>query len=386
MDLATASLGPRAAPAAALSPDPVLSANVYCSGRLCEVICRLVAPFWERCRAAGTAHGDHRDHRDPCDPCDPCDPGDHGYVWLMRYSRRGDHLKLRLHGPIASVPVWRQLLDAAQADYFRRLGPAAAGAPRRSAPTAPPIDVEDRAAHDQPDRSFVWTTYTRSALSLGCRPLLDDDRHAAALTRCLSRGTEILLARLRSDASGQSPFGLRRALLVDALIVGLAHLPLTELDRTRYLLYHRDCLLHYLQRHKARAEAPGQELAAMARVLARFDAELARPGARHEEIARQAREQWRSGLARVRPGADLAWGRALRELSVQAGRLCGELEQPLDPFADLPVFPVLFKALHGLANQAGVDPLNEAFVHHLLLSLAATDEARRRPVRLVPDL
>jgi hypothetical protein len=372
MDPVAASLAPRAAPAPSLHPDPVLSANVYCSGRLCEVICRLVAPCWERCRAAGTRA--------------PGDQGEPGYLWLMRYGRCGDHLKLRLHGPSANVSAWRRLLEAAQAEYFTRLGPAAAGAPRRSAPTAPPIDVEDRAAHDHPDRSFVWTTYTRSALSLGARPLLDDDRHAAALTRCLSRGTEILLARLRSDAGGQSPFGLRRALLLDALIVGIAHLSLSELDRTRYLLYHRDCLLRYLQRHKARAEAPGQGPAAMARVLSRFDAELARPGARHEETAREAREQWQSGPARVRAGADLAWGRALRELSLQGARICGELEEPLDPFADLPVFPVLFKALHGMANQAGVDPLNEAFVHHLLLSLAATGQLRRRPVRLVPDL
>ncbi|HEY6320117.1 MAG TPA: lantibiotic dehydratase C-terminal domain-containing protein [Thermoanaerobaculia bacterium] len=366
MDPLATTLANHAAAAAALRPDPVLSANIYCSGRLCEVICQVAAPFWERCRAAGTtADGD---------------------LWLMRYARRGEHLKLRLHGPRRHAAAWRQLLEAAQAEYFLRLGPAVEDAPRRSAPTAPPIDVEDRAAHDQPDRSFLWTTYARSALSLGWRPLLDDDRHAAALTRCLSRGTEILLARLRSDAGGASPFGQRRAILLDAVIVGLAHLPLSELDRTRYLLYHRDCLLRYLQRHKAQAEAPGQGPAAMARVLARFDAELVRHRARHEEIAAAAREQWQSGPARVRAGTDLAWGRALRELAAHGTRLCGELEQPLDPFADLPVFPVLFKALHGLANQAGVDPLNEAFVHHLLLSLASADAIRRRPVRLVPDL
>lgn len=39
----------------------------------------------------------------------------------------------------------------------------------------------------------------------------------------------------------------------------------------------------------------------------------------------------------------------------------------LDPFAPEPFFPVLFKAFHGLANQLGLDRLNEAYAHHLML-------------------
>jgi hypothetical protein len=31
-------------------------------------------------------------------------------------------------------------------------------------------------------------------------------------------------------------------------------------------------------------------------------------------------------------------------------------------------FPPTFKILHGLANQVGMPPLQEAFVHHLLLA------------------
>jgi hypothetical protein len=348
----------------ALRPDPVLAASIYCAGRLDEVICRAVAPFWRRCHAADDAAASH--------------------LWIMRYARRGEHLKVRLHGPPDCSPRLRELLTGEVEEYLGHLAPPAPDAPRPSAPTAPPIDAEDWPAADHADRSLLFTTYVRSQVSLGCSPLLDDDRLVAALTGALACGTDLLFARFTCDDEGRCPFALKRGLLVEALAAGIARLRWPARGAAGYLLYHRDCLLRHLHRHKARAEAPGEGPRAMARVLARFDGEIARLDA--AESARIARATKGGRPARIAGAGLAAWSRALRALAAEADRLGGALAQPVDPFAEHPAWPALFKACHGLANQLGIDHLNEAFVHHLLLSMTAPGESARRPVRLTPDL
>ena len=46
---------------------------------------------------------------------------------------------------------------------------------------------------------------------------------------------------------------------------------------------------------------------------------------------------------------------------------------PKTPFSDDPVFSALFKAFHGVANQLGVDLLNEALVYHVLFRAVADE-------------
>jgi hypothetical protein len=344
-----------------LLPDPILSANVYCSGRLCEVISHLVAPFWSEYRRS-SADGST-------------------YVWMLRYARCGEHLKIRLHAPDRELPLLAQLLRSAQADYFSRLAQLPVHPQRISTPSASPIDSEDRATADYADRTFLWTEYNRSPISLGYRPFLDDDEYSALLTCCLGRGAEIVLSRLRSGGDGKCPYHLQKALWLDVLLTALRATSLSTEDRTSYLLYHRDCLLRYVRKRRRWIE--GAPL--MERMIARFDQQAERPDSRRGEMARAAAEAWGSSPLEI--GACLAaWFDAVHALTLYMASISGDAADRVDPFAELPVFPALFKILHGLANQIGLDPFNEAFLYHLLVDVAGEPDLRGRPVRLRPDL
>jgi hypothetical protein len=347
-------------------PDPILSANVYCRGRLSEVISRLVEPCWEEFKSRASAAG--------------C------YLWIMRYTRRGEHLKIRFHGPESFRACFHELLEAAQERYFSQLGCADEHDQSSNRVDCPPIDVEDSVATDQPDRTFLWTTYTRSPLSLGYPPFLEDDSYVYLLTSCLARATEILLRHLRS---GDPPFPLQRELLLKAVITGLTALPLSDSDRLRYLLYHRDTLLRFLWRRKNQGlELTSGENGAvvMARVLNRLDEWTESIGTGHNNWSESPFRQWEGQSAW---GADFnAWGWALNDLCSHITPQCRALDQRLDPFAELPTFPLFFKAFHGFANQVGLDHLNEASVYHSLAYLPqfAGYASFRSPVQLVPNL
>lgn len=340
--------------------DPVLSASVYRSGRLCEVASRLVAPFWREYR---------REHGSPG-----------SYLWLMRYARCGEHLKIRIHAPETEAPLLRERLEAAQARYFAEAAPPLPGSARRSTPAAPPVDAEDRATADYPEGSFLWTAYGRSPLSLGYRPFLDDDAYCAALTRCLGAGTEIVLDRLEAGPDGECPFAIQSGIWRDAVAAGLLAAPWPARERVLYLLYHRDCLLRYLRKKKRWTAGAS----AMAQVLAKFDRQGATLAWPQDPVPPEM--------------AEGAWIRALRDLAAYVSPLLADPAFHVDPFADYPAFPVFFKVFHGLANQIGLDATNEAFLCHLLTGAlidAMTDamtgavgeeDLRGRPVRLKPEL
>ncbi|HEY0511670.1 MAG TPA: lantibiotic dehydratase C-terminal domain-containing protein [Thermoanaerobaculia bacterium] len=345
----------------ALLPDPILSASVYCSGRLCEVIQRLVSPFWAEYRGTSS------------------DPS--AYLWVMRYARGGEHLKIRLHGEGSEAQLLRDLLAAAQAAYFARLaGEPPARQAAKGRPDAPPIDVEDRVDRDHPDRTFLWTAYRRSPLSLGVEPFLQDDGYLELLTRCLGCGTEILLARLEAGQDGDCPHPLRRDLLLSGLLFGLAQLRLSDRERALYLLYHRDTLLRHLRKRKNWSASTE----VMARVLAHLDLQAERDP-RREELRRSVSQHGTAGHA-WRWQADIsAWCGALRELEDYVTPWLGDPSSHVDPFAERPLFPLLFKVFHGFANQIGLDAVNEAFLLHLLAGVTAEPDLLRRPVRLRPD-
>lgn len=329
-----------------VSPDPVLSASVYRSGRLCEVIAHLVAPFW-------------REHRG----------GQGSYLWLMRYARCGEHLKIRIHAPEAEAPLLRERLETAQAKYFAEAAPPPPGSTRRSTPAAPPVDAEDRATADYPESTFLWTAYGRSPLSLGYRPFLDDDAYCALLTRCLGAGAEIVMDRLEAGPDGECPYAIQSEIWREAVAAGLLatswSMRWSARERALYLLYHRDCLLRYLRKKKRWTAGAN----AMAQVLAQFD----------RQAGKLAQEK--AALA-----AEDAWSRTLRDLGAYVSPLLEDPAFHVDPFADHPAFPVFFKVFHGLANQIGLDATNEAFLCHLLIGAAGEEDLRGRPVRLKPEL
>src|SRR4051812_36808733 len=68
-------------PAVAAFPDPIISANLYDFRRLDRVIARFVVPFLLAAEAKALDQP--------------------FYLWMLRYLRGGEHLKIRVHAPDA---------------------------------------------------------------------------------------------------------------------------------------------------------------------------------------------------------------------------------------------------------------------------------------------
>lgn len=358
--------GPRAprVPRAVGTPDPAASASLYCSGCLDGVIARVVAPVWRR-----LAEHLGRERR--------------GYLWMLRYARGGEHLKVRWHGAATDVPTFRRLLEGAATTYLDGLGAGPDADRRPGAATAPPIDREDAVARDRPDRTLLWTTYGRSLVSLGPPPWSDDDTYLARLTLCLGRGAGLLFDRLDGRDDGLS-HGATQGLLLHGLLHGLAAAGLDGDRRTGYFLYHRDWLLRAaLRRSRHRAGADK-----MAETLARFDRRIA-DASLIEDVAHRSGDVWDdAAVSSGEPGEPGdptdAWRRAVAELGRHVAGCRDDAIHSVDPFAAEPLDVPLFKLFHGFANQLGLTPLNEAFTHHLLAVATGAPGRWQREVRLTP--
>lgn len=310
-------------------PDPVLTASIYCDQHLDAVLRGPIASLWRTCHDEAVTR--------------TC------YLWTVRYSQGGEHLKIRLHGPANRRPLLEELLVSAVEPFLAELPPPA-GARRHGRRDLPPIDVEDRAVEDVPDRSLLWTEYRRSAVSLGGEPLVSDDGYAARVTVCLGRGCEMALAAL---AASVSSFELHRRVLFDALTSGLAAAGFTGAERADYLTYHRDWLIRSVR------TAPGA--VPEAAIYEHFERQAKKPSAARPALRRRARDPDRDGIMLA------AWRRSVAELARYVRPLLAGRRGTVDPFARDPVFLPLFKVFHGLATQLGVEPLLEAFINHLLL-------------------
>ncbi len=320
------------APPAGHAPDPVLAASVYADRGLDGLVLGVAAPLLARLREA--------------------DPG--WSLWMVRYARGGEHLKLRLHGPAGGAEEARTLAAAAVEAHFAALPPADPAAERVARPDAPAIDPQDEPAGVRPDRALVWTTYRRSPVSLGPPRFLDDDGYAARITAALAAGAALVLEGLRPDDAGGMPGAARQRVLLAALIAGAGALPPEA--RAGYLAYHRDWLLRFA--------LPDDE--AQEKLLAHFASRTA-AGSTAEQVRRAARAQWdEDGASADGPAA--AWRAAVAALAAYQERFRGVPD--VDPFTAEPAFPAVFKALHGTANAAGVGMLDEAYLHHLLLAAA----------------
>ncbi|HEU4558182.1 MAG TPA: hypothetical protein VFS20_10045, partial [Longimicrobium sp.] len=120
-------------------------------------------------------------------------------------------------------------------------------------------------------------------------------------------------------------------------------------ERAAYLAYHRGWLLRFLFWQQDKEDE----------AVATFDQQARRMGAAMEQLRRDAAEE---GVAEAGE-----YESAVASLAAYVSTFRGVEGYDVDPFSADPVFPAVFKALHGLANQLGVDMRNEAFVHHLLL-------------------
>ncbi|MET0396756.1 MAG: lantibiotic dehydratase C-terminal domain-containing protein [Longimicrobiaceae bacterium] len=326
--------------------EPVLTASLYCSQHLDSLVHAAVGPFLRGLREQ--------------------DPGGDWSLWMVRYSRCGEHLKVRLHGPRDRCPLARRLLAEAVQAHFDALPAPVPGAPRASRGDIPAIDEDDEREEDYPDRTLSWTRYRRSHVSLGPAPFLDDDRYAGLMAACLASAADLVLDGLRPDASGQVPHSLRQRILLRALVAGLSGLDLAG-GPAAYLAYHRDWLLRFYAEDADREEE----------VRGQFDARVEQMPGTLEPLRRVAAAQLvgeaAGGSAGEPHGRD--WPGALAGLHAYLAGFRGDPAYHVDPFAPDPVFPPIFKVFHGLANQLGLSSTNEAFVHHLLLRATAGQEA-----------
>jgi hypothetical protein len=326
-------------------PDPIVTASIYCNQRLDAVVGGVVAPWTERLREL--------------------DPAGGWKVWWMRYSRNGEHLKVRLHGPAEHRESAERMLAEAADAFFAGLPAAEPDEERRSRPRAPAVDPEDETAEMQPDRTLAWTRYRRSPVSLG--PLfLDDDEFVARITACFAAGAALILDAQQGVAA-EMPEGVRQQTVIRAIVAGLGGATLSPEERALYLAYHRDWLLRTIaadDTHEAKLRALFERRLAGMQPLVR---QLRDVTATHWDPAHPHDEAGAEG--RLRTGVE-----ALRAY-VAPFRL--DPERWGDPFAHDASFPLVFKTLQGIANQAGVDMVTEALLHHVLLAVATGAPAPR---------
>lgn len=334
-------------------PDPTLTASLYFAGHLDEAIFRIVLPFWRKVQ-----------EQDPEGVCS---------LWLMRYGRGGEHLKIRVHGPAERRSDLEGLLENSARTYLSGLTELAEPVRKRGWHGAPPIDAEDAVETDHPDRTLLWTRYGRSHVSLGGKPFLDDDRYAALFTTCLARGCELVLA-LEPAENGTIPHRVRQSTLLKALISGLAALGFDAEKREQYLTYHRDWLLRFImpREEKIADVDPVQKL------LQRFATRIAAMGPSLAILRQSAVAEWQGAVdAQRRSSLDAAWRSALVDLLAYIAPFSGDPSYHLDPFAADPVFSPIFKVFHGLGNQLGLHLADEGFAHHTLLQATARQQDLR---------
>lgn len=324
-----------------LLPDPVLTASIYSSDHIDDVVRRAISPFYAEISESGR-----------------------WLLWMVRYNRCGRHLKVRLHGPQEERALVQGLLDGALAAYFAAPPPAPKSSPPRTQRKSLPIDMEDERNEDYPDGTVLWTQYRRSQVTLGpCAMLVGDDQYAVRFTACMARGAAIVLDALSEEISGSA----RLKVLLSALAAATTAVGFSDDERDAYHAYHRDWLLRTLLDDEQRDQE----------VRAQFDARVGGMGLVMEQV-RADLARGRDGLPAVAPRAarlEADWREALAGLFAFVAPLRGREQYMVDPFSQDAVFPPLFKVLHGLANQLGVDMLNEALLHHVLLHALTSSAA-----------
>jgi hypothetical protein len=333
-------------------PDPVVTGSLYCSGALDQALLALV-PFRAFLRELG-------DDELP-------------YLWCVRYARGGEHLKVRVHGPADVEAAVRERLGKTAEDFLAALGPRPEGVERRVRQDAFPIDREDRLDEGPPDRSFLFTHYEKSHVSLGGQPFLGDEGYRARMTACLARGCDQVLLAL-ADQGQPLSHGQRQRVVFRAVLTGLAALSLPPSQAAAYLAYHRDWLIRFPLLRDGSGEERANGL------LADLDRKAGAAEQTVTALRGVAEQLWRDPVAARESG----WGRALAGLRQYVAGLCSEPDDRLDPFAEDPTFNPIFKALHGLANHLGLKWVDEAYAYHLLLRAAAPGESRYQRISLTP--
>lgn len=289
----------------------------------------------------------------------------HG-LWFLRYSCRGEHLKVRIH---ADIPVSDLLANAqALADSFLVEVTPAAKAERpanaeKSRPT--PVDLEDRGDHDHPDRSFQISRYQRSEVHFGPEPWPQDDLHVARTCAVLSASAQVI-CDLTPGLEGDWPHKFRQTTLWKLIIAALGVFS-GDLPRLQsYLSYHRHWLIQYV--------ALGSPNRART-FLGKLEEKRLALGESARPLEQSLAKHWLQSSA---PEPSLqTWVETIRALIAHAETHHGDSDYLVDPITTDVRFAPLFKVLHGAANQLGLLQRDEALAYTILMGCldAATQPA-----------
>jgi hypothetical protein len=313
-------------------PDPILTANILARNRLDDVLAHVIAPF--RAEADKLLHDEYR------------------FMWVRRSLCNGEHLKLRVHGQPQHRDALKQMLSKHAVGFFEALYHLPREQPHIADQAMEP-DLEKEMAICPHDRTLVWTTYRRMPVSLPPPPWVGDDCFTAQFCRCLGQGLELLLVALEAGVL-ESASG-RYNLLVKALVSGLGVAWSGKLKRNSdYVTYHRDWLLRFFV----------EEEQDRVRALQQFDKQAQRSEAMTEDLLFLVKEKWQTP-AELGDGAE-SWVASVAEMAAYVRSFEGRADYQVDPFTLDVSFPPFFKVFHGLANEIGLAPMQEAYIHHLL--------------------
>lgn len=331
--------------------DPVLTANVYCNRRMDPLLSGAIAPFWRAVREQYTQN---------------C------FFWLFRYGKCGEHVKLRFHGSEDFAGSVRSLLPAHLDRFFA--DPASDPDPENwlSKSAIPPIDEEDEAEEDYPNKSLLWTHARRSPVLIGAHVYLADDRHVDLFHRAQAAATEIVLDVL-IPGLGRPDFSKhRQSQFLKMLLAAFSALDFDVPQWIDYLTYHRDWLIRTVVANAT------VEVITPESILAELDQRV--EGMR-SAVAGLSGHVLRGASGAAAPGDDPfgRWGASIASLHEYVKGYRGRPEYDQDPYTRDFAYLPLFKALHGAANQFGFRLSHEAYLNHLLLKAAELASAKSSP-------
>jgi len=330
-----------ASPACSMA-DPIISANIYCSQYINDLLRVAVAPFRSEMRDATDGHG---------------------FLWFFRYGKRGEHLKLRLHAPDGHREALQARLAPVIARFLDTIDPAAPEH-RLSKSALPALDVEDEPDEDHPDRAMLWTHYRRSPVVVGDPIYTLDDHHMARFARAAAACSDFLLDEVLPASRDDAYLQRRQSAFLKLIIAGMAATDFTAATWVTYFTYHHDWLVRHLVAHGPRAVDEAELRAEIERHL--DNARGAVPALAGVMSAQRAER--RDG--RISGGPLGAWSDAVHNFFAYVQGYRGQAQYDRDPYTDDHSFLPLFKVFHACANQIGLRISNEAYLYGLLREAA----------------
>ena len=318
---------------------PMISASIYCHGCIDTLLSEVILPFWKATKAF-------------------CPQSS---LWVSRYARGGQHLKVRLYLPREEHNKAMKILESLVEMFFSRLS-APAGDGRDAAAYLPPIDPEDYAEGLRPDRNLVWTRYRYLPEQVGAEPLSSAIGFETAFVRCRAASTEVMLCWLDDLGHGGIAMRKRMALALQLFLVATLAVHSRVEARIRYLTFQRDWLLRVI---------PDRE-----QVLALLE--------RKVEALVSQRENLNLLVADRAPndGVFGSWSRAVSDFVRFCLRQTGrqDLVEVDGGGSQDPICFAISRLIHNAINPIGIGILNEAYLCHLLTVVHLNSRSQGGPI------